>query len=164
MFKAISNDNLELILYILKENNCCFRCQNSSGDTILHALIPFYNNDEIKNILEQILKNDCSSFINIQNNQGQTPILLAVMNDYNELAEKLENAGADGRIEDINGNFVESKEENDDGFMSGTEMSMDSETVKKSSQNILNVFNSKFIAKNIKCFNSICIVKTLNVF
>ena len=145
MFKAISNNNLELILYILKENTCCFKCQNASGDTVLHELVPLYSsNDEMKEAFGQLLKQDCSSFINIQNNQGQTPILLAVMNDENELAAKLENAGADGSIEDVNGNFVESKEdsvEQVNGLMSPSDFSLDSEIIKKSSQNIINVYN-----------------------
>ena len=148
MFKAISNDNLELILYILKENTCCFICKNTYGNTVLHELVPLYSkDDEIKEAFDQLLKNDCSNFINIQNKQGQTPILLAVMNEENELAEKLENAGANGRIEDVNGNFVESKEESvesleqTNGLMSASEFSYDSETLKKSSQNIINVLN-----------------------
>ena len=56
MFKALSNENLELILYILKQQKCCFCCQNSDGNTILHLLVSFYkNNDEIKEEIEQIL-------------------------------------------------------------------------------------------------------------
>ena len=110
MINAITEQNFNLILYILKKNNCCFKCQNAEGNTILHLLVSFYNNDKIKSIVCQLLNKDCRDFINIQNNQGQTPILLAVMNNEHELAEKLENAGADGSIEDNNGNFVESKD------------------------------------------------------
>jgi hypothetical protein len=151
MFKAISNENLELILYILKQKNCCFLCRNSEGNTILHSLVPFYNsNNEIKEQINEVLDGDCSEFINIQNNEGQTPILLAVMEDDEILAEKMENAGADVSIEDNNGNFVGSKEENKNMQSSDINTDTDNQTesvsVSVPVQNIYNVFN--FIVQN----------------
>ena len=77
------------------------------------------------------------SVLNIKNNQGQTPILLAVMNDENELAEKLEKAGADGSIEDNYGNFVESKNEEDIQTDSISEINIKS----KPNKNLINIFN-----------------------
>lgn len=111
LFKSINNENIELTLYILKENNCCFMCKNSNGDTCMHLLVPLYeNNDEIASVVDNIFsENDCSNFINIQNNSGQTPMLIAVMNDLNDLAEKMENSGADPSIPDNDGNFISEK-------------------------------------------------------
>lgn len=107
IFKAFKNENIELILYIIKHDDLCMSCQNDSGDTVLHLLIPYYNSyEEIKDYFDMILDDDCSDFINIQNNKGQTPILIAVINDNLKLAEKLENAGADPSIKDDQGNFV----------------------------------------------------------
>jgi hypothetical protein len=148
MFKALSNQNLELILYILKQNNCCFKCQNSDGNTILHLLIPYYNsNEEFTNQINSILATDCSDFINIQNNQGQTPILLAVMEDHDDLAELMENAGADITIEDNNGNFVGSKnDENDENNNNNDQQQTEIGSEVVPIQNIYNVFN--FIVQN----------------
>jgi ankyrin repeat protein len=100
IFKANSNNNLELILYILKQQNCCFQCKNNNGDTVLHILVKYYQqNDEIKHFIDEMLNNyDCHNFIDIQNNDGQTPMLSAVMNNELELAEQLELAGADKSI------------------------------------------------------------------
>lgn len=140
MFKSISNKNFELILYILKQNNCCFKCQNKDGNTILHLLVQLYNlNDELKDSVDSLLKTNCLDFINIQNNQGQTPILLAVMDDNDILAEKLENAGADGSIEDINGNFVGSK--NNETKSNESDAKLESELDSVPIKNIYNVFN-----------------------
>lgn len=147
MFKAITNENLELILYILKQKNCCFSCRNSDGNTILHLLVPFYNaNDEIKEQLNEVLDGNCSEFINIQNNEGQTPVLLAVMEDDENLAEKMENAGADISIEDNNGNFVGSKNDNKNIQSSDINSDKQSESVSVPIKNIYNVFN--FIVQN----------------
>ena len=32
LFKSASNENFELILYILKQHTCCFKCQDKNGD------------------------------------------------------------------------------------------------------------------------------------
>ena len=150
MFKALSNENLELILYILKQNNCCFKCQDSDSNTVLHLLVPYYNtNEEFTQLINSILDSNCSDFINIQNNQGQTPILLAVMEDDDVLAEKMENAGADVSIEDNNGNFVGSKNENQNQNLISSDndykhLQTESESVPV--KNIYNVFN--FIVQN----------------
>ena len=139
LFKSASNENFELILYILKQHTCCFKCQDKNGNTALHLLVTKYNStSEIKNEIDELLSNtDSSEFLNIKNNQGQTPILLAVMNDENELAEKLEKAGADGSIEDNYGNFVESKNEEDIQTDSISEINIKS----KPNKNLINIFN-----------------------
>jgi len=149
LFKSINNKNLELILYILKENNCCFMCNDSEGNTAMHLLIPFYEqNKEIANIVDDILTQDCCDFINIQNNEGQTPMLIAVMNDLNELAEKMENCGADPSIQDNEGNFISEKNDktnktNNIGIETrietGIETDMESEN--KTTKNVMNIIN-----------------------
>lgn len=139
MFKSIDNKNLELILYILEEKTCCFMCEDSEGNTILHLLIPFYEeNKEIANVIDDILLNEnCSQFINIQNNLGETPMLLAVMNDLNELAEKMENAGANPSIADNEGNLIRSETNDNDNDNNETDAIPES----KIKQNIMNIFN-----------------------
>ena len=140
LFKSIKNENFELILYILKQNNCCFKCNDSNGDTCLHLLIPFYEkNKEIANTIDNILLNqNCSDFINIQNNQGQTPMLIAVMNDLNDLAEKMENCGADPSIQDNQGNFISEKSNK---TQDETGIVTDVENESKIEKNVLNIIS-----------------------
>lgn len=145
LFKAIEKNNLELILYILEENKCCFMCKNNDGNTALHLLIPFYKkNKDISNIVDELLSNKyCQNFINIQNKDNQTPILLAVMNGLDELAEKMENAGADPTIVDIYGNYVAEKDEDydTDRNIDMSELERDLESERFIKHNIMNIFN-----------------------
>jgi hypothetical protein len=114
-------------------------CRDSEGNTILHLLIPFYEeNKEIANVIDDILLNEnCLQFINIQNNLGETPMLLAVMNDLDELAEKMENAGANPSIADNEGNLIRSETNDNDNDNNETDAIPES----KIKQNIMNIFN-----------------------
>lgn len=138
LFKSIDNKNLELILYILKENNCCFMCNDNEGNTVLHLLIPFYEqNKEIANKIDSILNNDCSDFINIQNNEGQTPMLIAVMNDLNELAEKMEKCGADPSIQDKEGNYIAEKNNETNNAVIKSDIEVENDVT----ENVTNIIN-----------------------
>lgn len=142
MFKALKHENVELVLYILKQGGCCFKCADSNSNTILHLLIPFYEqNEQIKSEIDNMLNYDCSDFINAQNSLGQTPILLAVAENLNELAEKMENAGADPSIEDLNGNFVGIKNNQSDEAVTISDIiSVNSTEPTQNIYNILNLF------------------------
>jgi len=144
LFKSIGNKNLELILYILKENNCCFMCNDSEGNTCMHLLIPFYKqNKEIANVIDDILSENCIDFINIQNNKGQTPMLVAVMNDLNELAEKMENCGADPSIQDNEGNFISENANKTNKPNKTNDMLMETDLESESmiTKNVMNMIN-----------------------
>ncbi len=146
LFEAIDDKNLKLILYILKENNCCFTCKNHDGNTAMHLLISFYeHNKEISLVIDDILNGNCRNFINIQNNKGQTPMLNAVMNNLNELAEKMENSGADPSIADNDGNFILDKSndapKNNDTIETADMEESSIENENKITQNIMNIFN-----------------------
>ena len=141
VFKAESKQNFELVLYILKQNNCCFKCQDFNGNTLLHLLAPYYSeNIDIKILLDNVLEKDCSQFINTQNDYGQTPLLIAVMNDENDLANKMESAGADKSIVDINGNFVYTREDEEINEKSDFYSNINSDTNKLNRAiNIINI-------------------------
>lgn len=74
-----------------------FKYKDADGNTILHYLVMDTNNK--KNLIEELLKkNNSKDFINIQNNNGDTALHLAVkLTDY-ELASLLEKYGADRNI------------------------------------------------------------------
>lgn len=147
LFKSLKNKNFELILYILRENNCCFKCQDSNGNTGMHLLIPFYNsNKEIANAVDEILLNgDCEDFINIQNNEGKTPMFVAVENELDELAEKMENSGADPTIKDLEGNFVGEKSTKDN--------LNEEENIKKNIMNVFGFVMPKSISNDLTSLN-----------
>jgi hypothetical protein len=125
-FNAFNNSNLDLALYILNNNNFNCNIQDVNGNTILHHLV--YNskdNDKSINLINRILEfPNIEDFINLQNKYGQTPILVAVLNENDQIAELLDNAGADKSIKDNDGNFVKADEESD-----------------TNNRNIINIFN-----------------------
>ncbi len=117
--EAFEEGNIELALYIFKEGNCCCRCKDNKGNTILHNLIICANSgsqsdrtkckEAIKNLIDSDIIGDC---INVQNNEGVTPFLLAVMKGDEKTAQMLDSAGADKSIKDKNGNYVKDEDDN----------------------------------------------------
>ena len=110
--KAFNTGNVDLGLYILKEKNCCFYCKDENGNTLLHHLIQcctkYNNNNKYISALMNALKlPDVADFINIQNSNGTTAILLAVENENEVVANKLDEAGADKSIADNTGNYLQ---------------------------------------------------------
>jgi len=111
--KAFNAENYDLGLYILKDKNCCNCCKDENGNTILHHLVlcctVHNNNNKCVNVLSHALRQPhVSEFINLQNDQGTTAILMAVENENDFIANKLEEAGADKTISDNNGNYLQS--------------------------------------------------------
>lgn len=127
-FNAFNNNNIDLALYILNNNNFNCNSQDINGNTILHHLV---NNctehDKCVKLINRVLEfPNIEDFIDLQNNYGQTPILVAVLNNNDEVAEILDNAGADKTIKDNDGNFVKHDEDSE-------------KNVNKT--NIVNIFN-----------------------
>ena len=113
--KAFNAENFDLGLYILKEKNCCFFCKDDNGNTLLHHLIicctKHNNNNKCIYALTNALNlPNVSEFINIQNSDGTTPILLAVETENEIVANKLDGAGADKSIADNTGNYLQTED------------------------------------------------------
>jgi hypothetical protein len=108
---AFKKFNYDLALYILNDSNCCFTCKDDNGNTLLHHLVLYCSNNnnlECNKVLDKVLAHkDILDFINIQNLNGVTPILLAVMNNNESIANKLDLAGADKTIQDNIGNYLQ---------------------------------------------------------
>jgi hypothetical protein len=99
----------------LKEKNCCFSCKDDDGNTLLHHLIlcctKHNNNNKCIHALTNALNlPNVSEFINIQNSDGTTPILLAVESENEIVANKLDEAGADKSIADNTGNYLQTED------------------------------------------------------
>jgi len=112
VFKAFKSNNIELALYILEDKKCCFSCKDDNGNTLLHHLVycctKHNNNDKCFNLLKKALKHpNVSEFINLQNSNGTTPILLAVEQGNEAVANKLDEAGANKTIPDNSGNYLQ---------------------------------------------------------
>ena len=83
-----------------------FDFKDEEGNTILHQAV-LENNIEMVVLLLEKMKNSNKNIIDIQNNQGDTAFHLAVKNNYNEIAQILDKAGADKTIINDNGEFVQ---------------------------------------------------------
>ena len=74
---------------------------------ILHQIV----NRGDKDLVSQIIMNmersrQLGDFINLKDNEGNTPLHIAVINGYDDIADLLISKGADTQIEDANGNLV----------------------------------------------------------
>lgn len=110
--KAFEEDNVENALDIVKEGDCCFECEDSDGNTILHHLVLCSNaNDKCVDAIKMLIDIDkISKCINKQNKEGKTPMLLAVTIGNETVANMLDDAGADKSIKDNEGNFVQAED------------------------------------------------------
>lgn len=83
--------------FVDKDLITSYQYQDENGNTLLHYLALDY--DSTWKIIEKILKRlDVKSFINIQNKNGDTPLILAVIGAQHDLCEKLIAHGADKAI------------------------------------------------------------------
>lgn len=113
--KAFNDGNHDLALYILKEKDCCYCCTDDNGNTLLHHIVlccrKHNNNNKCMSALTNALRSDnVSDFIDIQNADGTTPILLAVETENEVVANKLDEAGADKSIADNTGNYLQTED------------------------------------------------------
>ncbi len=121
---AFNNRNVELALYILNNNNCDCCIQDKNGNTILHHLA-MCSNQNCLNTLQQVLRQSSNKhkFIDKQNNEGQTAMLLCVLNNNFQMAYILEKSGANKKIKDNYGNYIEC-DESDEILQSEIEQSI----------------------------------------
>lgn len=113
--KAFNAENFDLALYVLKEKNCCYCCKDDNGNTLLHHLVlccsKNNNNNKCMSALTNALKlENLSDFIDIQNSNGTTAILLAAESENEVVANKLDEAGADKLIADNSGNYLQTED------------------------------------------------------
>jgi hypothetical protein len=85
-----------------------YGARDSDGSTLLHYLsIDYELNSNNPHIVNKIINcNYIKKIINIQNNIGDTPLIVAIKSNHNQLANLLANAGADMSIKNKEGLFV----------------------------------------------------------
>ena len=113
---SFNSKNIELALYIINSFDCDWSCQDQNGNTILHHIVLCSKtNQECLSTIKLVLSNaNIKSFIDKQNNEGQTAMLLAVLNGMDKIAYELEKAGANKTIEDNYGNLIQTDKEIED--------------------------------------------------
>jgi hypothetical protein len=113
---SFNSKKIELALYIINTFDCDWSCQDQNGNTILHHIVLCSKtNQECLSTIKLVLSNaNIKSFIDKQNNEGQTAMLLAVINGMDKIAYELEKAGANKTIEDNYGNLIQTDKEIED--------------------------------------------------
>ena len=91
-----------VIFMIMNDMISYFGIQDETGSTLLHYLSSFtVAKQEVMNAINKILSlADIAKYINLQNNAGETPLVLAVKNQNHNLANKLIMAGASKSVVD----------------------------------------------------------------
>lgn len=125
--EAAKEKNLAVVEFMIdKELISSFNVQDKDGYTILHYLISVPN-PNLKLIGKLTKRSDAKKFINKQNKDGDTPLILAVKSGHHDLCTLLINAGADKTIKNKNGLHVDTETEdnlnknnNDNDVMVGT--------------------------------------------
>lgn len=87
-----------------------YKTQDENGNTLLHYLV--MNSNPNSNLIEKILQRpNVNSFINIQNKEGDTPLILAVSAGHHDLCTKLIEKGADKQKRNNKGLRVDTETE-----------------------------------------------------
>ena len=87
-----------------------YKSQDDSGNTVLHYLI--MNSNPNTQLIEKILNRpDVKSFINLQNKDGDTVLILCVVSGHHDLCTKLIEKGADKEKKNKKGLHVDTETE-----------------------------------------------------
>ncbi len=119
-----------------------YKCKDENGNTLLHYLALDY--DATVHIIDKIIKRkDIKSFINIQNNNGDTPLILSVIGSQHDLCEKFINKGADKTIKNGQSFSVETETDslNIKPFSEASYYNLSSEEKKSRNNKRANIFN-----------------------
>ncbi len=119
-----------------------YKCKDENGNTLLHYLALDY--DATVHIIDKIIKRkDIKSFINIQNNNGDTPLILSVIGSQHDLCEKFINKGADKTIKNGQSFSVETETDslNIKPFSDASYYNLSSEEKKSRNNRRVNIFN-----------------------
>jgi ankyrin repeat protein len=113
LFNAVKENNMSALNFLINQKEVSrINYQDENGLTILHMLINKYDNPDVKNTVDNILKrNDIKDIINIQDNNGNTPLHMGVISGNYKLCDELIYAGANPLIKNNAGLYVESETE-----------------------------------------------------
>ena len=116
VLKAAREKKFEVVDFFLNEDIVSnLSIQDELGNTLLHYLVLNYSeNDIAKKLTKKLLsRSDLSHFIDIQNKQGDTPLLVGVSNEEDSLCDILIDRGADKKIKNAQGYHVSENSQSD---------------------------------------------------
>lgn len=111
VLEAVRLKKYDIVDFFIEKNLIqSYGHQDENGNTLLHYLALDYDNT--KHLIHKLLKkSDVKSFINTQNNNGDTMLILAVMGGHHDLCGELINKGADKSIKNKQNVNVDSETE-----------------------------------------------------
>ena len=119
ILKAFTDRQPEIasyIIYNMKSKLRKFKKTDMYGRNILHYLVIFHYYTPIQNLLKYIMDSPryykINNIINMKDKLGNTPLHYAVMFKFNDVAELLIKNGADPKIKNNEGDFVETDKPN----------------------------------------------------
>lgn len=98
--------------FVIKDLISSYGCQDDDGNTLLHYLVSSPN-PNVKLIDKVVKKSNSRSYINKQNKNGDTPLILAVKAGQHDLCSKLVECGADRKIKNMQGLHVDTETDSD---------------------------------------------------
>ena len=110
ILKAASNKNIPVVEFMINNNMITNVATNdNSGKNIIHYITQDYDLYNDKQLLDKIMfNNNSKNAINNKDKNGNTPLIISVKNNNNELATQLINFGANKTIKNNEGFYVNS--------------------------------------------------------
>jgi len=110
ILEAAREKNTAVVEFMIRKNLSSYKAQDKDGNTLLHYLVS--NPDPNTELIDKVLhSSDVKSFINKQNKDGDTPLIAAVKSGHHDLCTTLEKHGANKKIKNKQGHFVDTETE-----------------------------------------------------
>ena len=139
---AARTKNYEVVDFMLNHDMLSeLTAQDEEGNTLLHYLArDFSVNSKVNAIISSLLKrNNVSQFINIQDKNGDTPLIAAVRAGNMSLSEQLISNGANKQIKNNDGLYVGSESEKGTNTRSSSRVTSEKELT-ESINDMVNMF------------------------
>jgi hypothetical protein len=114
LFEASEQKNWSALNFLIKSSEIKkIKYVDNNGQTILHHLVKHYKEDpQVASVINTILtRSDAKELINIQDNNGNTPLHLAVIAGLDSLCDDFIKVGANKSIKNKAGLYIESETE-----------------------------------------------------
>jgi len=152
---AFQDGRPDVAIYLILKYKCNFSSTDSSGKTLFHYLIEYSNDIPIAGYcLNKILSDKSISLpLNIQDENGNTPTHYAAILNNNKLIEFLKLKGADLKIKNKDGYYIDEDNEDSNAILEDKSDTLFSKIEKKSNDDNEEMLLSE-IAKIVNNFRS----------
>ena len=113
LLKAGLDNNTGVVEFMINNNMITnVSTKDKTGKNIIHYIAENYNSYNDKQLIDKIMfLNNSNTALNQKDNTGNTPLIISVKNENDNLAETLINYGADKKIKNNQGYWVNSQSE-----------------------------------------------------